>query len=292
VPEVQDVFVDSLTEGANSGVVACLGYIFEAEASRADQTHFVSRFLAPLSDPASSQTLLSIVCTSVAKLLATWPGLFCLGFQINAIQDMLTVLLHRPDAVIRIFQVLLVLDCPAGSVSDSFSGFFFYTLLTNGVIGLLNGIARDSQTTAAYIYTLLPYVAHMGSNVDVSAHCAHSMNTASAADDAMDLVMEVSRSLVSVNFPTSILDFTLPEDETAWDWRVIQWFVGVVLPHNDRDAQSTAAVVFYGRLLDYYSRRFTSETVGIVTITDTLTKLMDLLVSRPWGWPIFIAAKP
>jgi hypothetical protein len=288
ITEVTDIFLDCLCEGTDPVITSLMNFIFEQCAPFVDRTHFISRLLAPLSDVYSAP---GAICASLTRLLVTWPGLFCVGFQINAIRDILSALTRYPDVVLPIFECLLVLDCPAGSVSDAFSGFLLYTVLSAGLLSMMDGIAKTHSGTSAYLSSLIPYAAHVGTSLDVRSYSHHSTTVIASNPQAIELVREVSKSLVPVPLKASIGDLILGPDESTWDWRVIHSFVGVVLPHNDRDAQSPAAKAFYGRLLDYYSHSFAGETNDLATISDTLAKFLELLVSRPWGHPILLGAK-
>lgn len=292
VPEMTAVFIDTMRSAQDKVMTGFMGYVFENRCPMIQQPHFISRLLSPLSELSSNPTNLGIVCGSISQLLRTWPGLFCLGFQIGAIQDLLTALMHRPEAVIGILEKIMVLNSDFRAVTDSFSGFLLCMLFKNGILEKLDHLAKRNATVARYLRSLLPYSVHYSAKMDVSSHQSGPIEFSIKNKESMDVILKVSQSLMSRDLPSTVIDFTLPVDEVQWDWEAIQSLLMVVLPHNDAEAQSPQAHAFYGRLLEYYSSGYLSEgSPNKMLISDCLFRLTDLLCSNEWGQPILSAAE-
>lgn len=292
VPELTNLFVDAMMESENRELIGFMGHVFETQSPIVQQPHFISRLLGPLTSFGAEPANMDIVCRSIVLLLRTWPGFLFLGFQLGAIRDLLTALMHRPKAVVNILDQLLLLDARFPTVTDSYCGFLLYTLLKNGFLEKMDQLAKKESEMSKYVTRILPYSTHYDAKLDISAHASAPAEFNIRNDNSMNVILKVAQSLVSKDLPNSITEYSLPAEENQWDWKTIQSFLVVVLPHNDTDAQSAPAMNFYRRLLDYFTANYLTESsMNLSLITDCLFKLCDLLCSREWGMGVLVACK-
>jgi hypothetical protein len=244
--------------------------------------HFISKLLAPLTslvaEPKIDQT-----CEAILGLLKTWSGFLCVMLENNGCQDLIDGLRTKPHEVVRILKGILLLDGPVRSVVGSFCGFAFHLFVEAGLLKRLEDLAEtDSEFTEFLLYLNSFSSAR---NETAATRCIFPTHFTVPAVDDRGFIRKISLSLIGKDFTNAFPGFRLQGDSNQWDWNALYGFIVVVLPHDEGEAQSPAALAFYGQLLEYFGARFPQEGIGrtVVQISLVFARLLDFLVSAPWG---------
>ncbi|OHT16176.1 hypothetical protein TRFO_41991 [Tritrichomonas foetus] len=283
IPEMCQIFVDSLIETGSPVISSLLSYSIENKLPIVRENRFLSPLLFPLAQLKPSEKL-SNARRAISLFLRTWPGFLYYGIQSGAIIDLMRCLPHETDSVISILRDLLKLDGTIPAVTDGFCGLFLSILLKLDLIEKLNQIASAKPSAASFLNDLLPYTSHSGIyGVDLTQRMPnHSSMTSPNIPNST--LFDLAQTMIHDKQITSINNFVLDPDPKLWEWTPILILLTVVLPHNEAEANSNAARQFYKSLFNYFSGAFLTATAGkCATMVEPLFALIQLLMNKSWG---------
>lgn len=294
VPEISQIFVDSLVSTGSQLISSLIAYSIENRLSIIEHNRTLAPLLAPFAQLETSEKL-SNARKALSSFLRTWPGILYYGVQSEGISNLIKCLPHQTDAVIAIFRDLLKLDGSIEAVTDGYSGLFLSILLKLDLIEKLNQLANIKTAAALFLNELLPFTNHQGmkSNDLISNQCS-TCSVASVNVPNM-LLFDLAQTMTHEKQVTTINNFTLDPDPKTWEWTQILILLTVVLPHNEAEANSTSARNFYKSLFNYYSGSFLSQehqkdsfnelfsSSNSTTMAEPLFALIHLLMNKSWG---------
>ena len=282
IPEVCQIFVESLVETGSKSISSLLAYSIENRLPIVRESRFLSPLLAPFAQLKPSEKL-SNARKALSIFLRTWPGFLYYGIQSDAIVDLMRCLPHETDAVISILRDLLRLNGTIPAVTDGYCGLFLSILLKLDLIEKLNQIAPTKPAAASFLNELLPYTSHSGIyGVDLTQRTPN-FSSSSTSTISNSTLFDLAQTMAHDKQITSINNFILDPDPKQWEWTPILILLTVVLPHNEAEANSNAARNFYKSLFNYFSGSFLTSTGNCETMVEPLFALIHLLTNKSWG---------
>lgn len=294
VPEISQIFVDSLVSSGSSLLSSLLTYSIENKLPLIENNRCLAPLLAPFAQLEPSEKL-SNARKAMSSFLRTWPGFLYYGVQSGSISDLIKCLPHEADAVIAIFRDLLKLGGNIEAVTDGYSGLFLSILLKLDLVEKLNQIANVKTSAALFLNELLPYTNHQGIKSNDIITSKRSPVTIASANVPNTLLFDLAQTMTHEKQVTSINNFTLDPDPKTWEWTQILILLTVVLPHNETEANSAAARNFYKSLFNYYSGSFLAQdhqeenfkdhfsSSNSTAMVEPLFALIHLLMNKSWG---------
>ena len=211
------------------------------------------------------------------NLLRTWQGIIFLGCQRKFLLNILMCLSNNAKSVCDIFRSLLCLDAPKESVVVPFSLFAMDQLFQLDIIGNLNLYKEQFSDAEKLLTELLPLTGVQLTdklNIQRNQHTTHHP--------------PVYLSLSTTQHPViNISDIQLNLDPALWDWSAVHLILSIILPHNEQEATSQNAQIFYTKLFDFFSGPFLMLTSAkYEPNSKSLLALIEMLISYKWGYQV------
>lgn len=292
-PEIFDVLNDFILQTGNSNAIDFLGYIIENDPCLVHDKHFALTLLSPFSITFNQKANYSQSITTAIQLLRSWPILFYLGFKNRGILELLRTLPHHAQQILTFFQKLLLLDGPAHSCINGYTGILLFYLMQHDIIQLLANLPSINEETSAFIYDLIFYSNHCNKSPEISSDAIdkflkHSQflleqKTETQASFLKSPILAIAHTLNSVSASTAT-HLPLPNEVLSWNWDMIYQLLTIVLPHKEAELKSSNAQNFYRQFLSLFKSHFPPLTpTNYVKMARCVYALFDLLMASEWG---------
>ncbi|OHT01773.1 hypothetical protein TRFO_31290 [Tritrichomonas foetus] len=276
VPEIGEIFVDSLINNGSQDIVNVVTYGFEHHLPYATNRLLMSQLISPLSQFDDTFFSYDKVCNSLTSILMTWPGLFAFGIEMDALSYIMSCFQNKTRYIIPIFKKLLIFKDIPNIVTNSYCGFLMKMLMSYDFLPIINNLAKTSSIAANLYNSFLPHI---------SKYFEHKLPR--SGKNATQSKIQVNPSEIIVKMSdvpilSDILSYQLPADINLYDWNIIQMRLSMLLPSNDNEFKISRN--FLQGLIFYYSGPFLHHNhTSKAIINECLIDLFDFLIESTRG---------
>ena len=294
VVEISSLITKFLVKTQDYGIYDYIPEALESEDFLVSTPNFISELIAPLARTDMQETDESAknVVPVLGRVLSSWPGLISFGINQKILFDLLRCLPHKPQHVLSVLRKLLFVKNDS-VLSDAFVALTLYYLLQIGLLDVLNENAPINKETAAFLNDLMPlltgtYTQQLELSALSSIHAPEPNIQCNAS-----LVFKLAQSYSINQKVYAISNVTLSSDPYLWEWHTIYKLLFVVLPYNEQECQSKAAISFYEKLLECFASSFLAEkTDKAAAMEESLDALFHLFLMNPNLWVIIENSVP
>ncbi|KAK8889199.1 hypothetical protein M9Y10_033944 [Tritrichomonas musculus] len=276
IPEIGEIFIDSLVEGFDDGIFELIAYGFENRLPFLLNRHLINLLLSPISQIEESLYSCDKTCSILSQILSTWPGFFVFGLEMNGIENLVKCSSHKARYVIQIIKNLFIFNDTPNIITNPYCAFLIKILLHFDFLKETNLLSKDSSFVSFYT-SLMPYLTKYA-NFNLP-----KIDKSSLQNSIKIGISDAFRQNNDYPINYDLQSYQLPPDPNQYDWKIIQMKIAIFMPSNENEIKNSAS--FYLTLLDYfcgpflYSNQVTSNQI----ISDCFIDLIDFLIKKDWG---------